>query len=319
MYNPNNTLATLTINTAASKVLSAREETSSSVDWSHPSAGTIVGLVWFGIIGTGVLLGFLTICCSICTGISCSCDCCGDCCNDTCKLVSNMAAVVFSPVLLLLAGILWVWKKTLKSPLERYNERKRQERIERNCRGIELRNRGYTRDAWARDELALAEKDGRRPNLPLLLIHNLEGGFKQMQIFRFEELPAELRLQVYSELDYGTALRLARVSKFFYYDRPANGVDKEQRATWVYHAETFVHNSRRKRLACYGCLRVRESEEFERQMRTEDFERFAYQELERKCFDCRIKEGAIPYAELRKLLRYVKKSVNGVWRNKRRR
>jgi hypothetical protein len=63
--------------------------------------------------------------------------------------------------------------------------------------------------------------------------------------FPFANLPAELRVQIYGLLDYGTALRLSQVNRFFYFDRPFTGIDKEQRMTFLFYAEAFPHNKRR--------------------------------------------------------------------------
>ena len=148
--------------------------------------------------------------------------------------------------------------------------------------------------------------------MPLDWVVDLENGQEVLKGFRLHDLPAEIRLMIYSELDYGTALTLMKVNKFFYFDRPGNGVDREQRATFVYHAESFVRN--KGRLACYGCLRMREKGEFEEGQRTGEFERFALLELERRCFDCRVEKGVVAWPRWKRLRRYIESKRKGGWK-----
>ena len=115
----------------------------------------------------------------------------------------------------------------------------------------------------------------------------------------FERLPAEIRLEIYSYLNYSTALKLSRVSRYFKNDKPADGVDREQRATYIYHAETFRRN--RKRLACYSCLRVRPRAEFLKDKRKGDFDQYGPKQYDRVCFDCQTEKGQIPWLQLRRL------------------
>ena len=69
-------------------------------------------------------------------------------------------------------------------------------------------------------------------------------------------------MEVYSYLDLGMALRLHRVNRFVRNDNPEESIDREQRATFVYHADTFQHNQRAGRLACFSCLKLRDKGEF---------------------------------------------------------
>ena len=119
-------------------------------------------------------------------------------------------------------------------------------------------------------------------------IHNIASGY--------EKLPKELRLQIYSYLDYGAALSLSQASRYFLRDAPAEGVDREQRATYVYHAETFKKN--RKRLACFVCLRVLERNAFEKANRRGEYDRFGALEFERICFECSVDKGHVSSFEL---------------------
>ena len=113
-------------------------------------------------------------------------------------------------------------------------------------------------------------------------LHTIKG-----QGFQFESLPAELRIHIYSLLDYGTALRLAQVNRFFYYDRPFNSIDREQRVTFLYYADSFARN--KGRLACYECLRVRSRSDFLPEHRSGDLDRFGNREMDRRCYDCVVK------------------------------
>lgn len=102
--------------------------------------------------------------------------------------------------------------------------------------------------------------------------------------FPFANLPAELRIQIYGLLDYGTALRLSRVNRFFYYERLFNNIDREQRMTFLFYAESFPRN--KGRLACYECMRVRSRGDYLVEFRSGEFNRFGARETERRCFDC---------------------------------
>lgn len=121
------------------------------------------------------------------------------------------------------------------------------------------------------------------------------------------DLPTELRMQIYANLDYGTALRLERVCRYFREDVPAQGVDREQRATYVYHAETFAKN--KGRLACYSCVRILPRDAFDGDQRSGKYERFGIMELERICAKCQIKKGGISWAT-----RYRSSVGRGAWK-----
>ena len=280
---------TPSLNGPPAQILTARSTstTSSSVNYSRP--GAIAGLVWFGIIGTIGLVAFLCVCAPI--------------------LVTP-----FIPPYLLVKKL---YNLTIAPPIRRRKERKRAAWTQRNNRATELAYRGFRRQEWAREELQLARKEGRRANLPLDWVVDVETGKRVSRGFRFQDLPAEIRLLIYSEFDYGTALNLMRVNRFFYFDKPAKGIDREQRATYVYHAETFTQN--KDRLACYGCLRIREKDAFEEMCRTGDFERFAVLDLERRCFDCRVEKGELAWPRWKRLVRYIRSNRKGEWKIKWRR
>ena len=105
---------------------------------------------------------------------------------------------------------------------------------------------------------------------------------------RLESLPAELRMEIYSYLDYGIALRLRLVSRFLRNDKPYESIEREQQQTYVYHADTFQHNRKAGRLACYTCLRLRDKDDFSDELRTGEYKRFGVKETERRCFDCQL-------------------------------
>jgi hypothetical protein len=280
-YSPTPHIPTPSLNGSPTQIITARSSgtTSSSVDYSSP--GEIAGLVWCGIIGTIVLVSFL----------------------------SAFAPILIIPFILPYLIVKKLYNLTIGPPIRRRKERKRAAWTQRNNRATELAYRGFRRHEWAREELQLARKESRRPNLPLDWVVDLETGTRVLKAFRFQDLPAEIRLMIYSEFDYGTALNLMRVNRFFYFDKPANGIDREQRATYVYHTETFSQN--KDRLACYGCLRIREKGDFEVMHRTGEFERFALSELERRCFDCRADKGEICWPRWKRLVRYIKSNTKG--------
>lgn len=151
---------------------------------------------------------------------------------------------------------------------------------------------GGQRLRWARQEL----KEAREEKMPFLE-ESKDGGVEGVgedptfgkKAFPFHELPAELRQQIYSHLDYGTALRLTRASKFFYRDNPSAYIDLDQRLTYLFYADAFAHNDGR--LACYSCIRARPRNEFLPEYRSGDFCRFGLRETERWCFDCCMKRG----------------------------
>ena len=125
-----------------------------------------------------------------------------------------------------------------------------------------------------------------------------ERGRKSM----LERLPAELRAEVYSYLDYGTLLTLARTSKFFRNDAPEEALPGEQRATYVFYAESFPRN--KERLACFGCLKLLPSSRFVEPQRTDDYRPFGSLELERVCFECAKKRDGGERSLLRRLLEW---------------
>lgn len=277
-------LATATINDAATKIITARatETTSDPPDYTSP--GSIAGFVWFGICSLIVLIGFASACWPI-------------------------LLVVFFPIVLPVLGVKWLYKKSsLARRMKRRKDRNRAARNARVNRQIELSNRGTYRRYWAQEELQRARKERRQPNLPRDWIAELEYGWKMKKRSKFFDLPYEIRLMVYSDFDYGTALNLERVSKFFYTDQPARGVDREQRATFVYHAETFKRNENR--LACYGCLRIRKMKAFETAFRTDKFQKFAESELDRRCFECRLDNGDVKWARWWKVVRLMRGHSN---------
>ena len=128
--------------------------------------------------------------------------------------------------------------------------------------------------------------------------------------FIFEELPAELRLQIYSHLNLGDALVLGSVCQSFRNDRPDDGVGREQRATYVYHAETFKRNREQHRLGCFTCLRVLDRNAFRESQRTGAFDLFGTMEFERICFDCEVTKGTIDKVWFWRTARIIQRGWN---------
>lgn len=204
--------------------------------------------------------------------------------------------------LLPLVPLVVIWIVCVKKPIE-ILERQSKGRME----VVKLRRawEGRRRE-WASDDLetARAEKEGlfkvvERPvevggSSKVPQVHSVEVSARPGQS-RFEALPAELRLDIYRRLDYGVALRLKAVSRFLWNDMPEESLDREQRATFVYHADTFAHNRKAGRLACYTCLRLRSKGEFSDDRRTGNFKRFGSQETERRCFDCQVIKGEVTW------------------------
>lgn len=94
------------------------------------------------------------------------------------------------------------------------------------------------------------------------------------------------------------AMRLSCVNRFLRDDKPYESIDREQRATYVYHADTFLHNRKQGRLSCFSCLRVRDKIEFSEDLRTGDYKRFGIKETDRRCFDCQVKKGEITWGRV---------------------
>jgi hypothetical protein len=288
----------------------AAPSTSSSSPADYTSPGAIAGLVIFGIFFVIFIVGFVVTCIN------------AGACNGECAAV--LCCPVIWPFLVArklceVAGVTKLYDRTIGPPIRRRDRRIRAARAARNNRATELHNRGYERQKWAREEMQLARKERRVPNLPRSWIAELEASWKKKKskYFRFHELPAEIRLQIYSYFDYGTALNLMQVSKFFYRDRPEDGIEMEQRAAYLFHAETFARN--KDRLACFGCSRMRERVAFEVQRRTGEFERYAERDVERRCFDCQVKGGEIARPRWRRLVRYFKANSKRSWKMKWRR
>jgi hypothetical protein len=218
------------------------------------------------------------------------------------KLADNIEIIAILPLvppILLYALILRFGYDPIKRVVKKGNQRivdRRQELANKQFAG-ELRR------CWARDDLAhvrreklpLINESEHCDNWPLhneqeLRNNNQENESKATeqtvspQVFHFAKLPAELRIQIYGLLDYGTALKLLRANRFFYFERPHESIDKEQRMTFLFYAEAFSHN--RRRLACYECLRARSHGDFLEEYRNGEFGRFGDRELERWCFDC---------------------------------
>lgn len=99
-----------------------------------------------------------------------------------------------------------------------------------------------------------------------------------------QHLAPELRIMIYSKLDYKSAVALACTNRFYYNDTPTDALPKDQRATYVYYAESFTHNKRQ--LACYGCLRVLPVSAFAVNQWTGAHAPFGVEEFERRCTKC---------------------------------
>ena len=270
-------IPTSTINDIATKIFTARATSTTSSPPDYDSPSSIAGFVWFGIIATIVLAGSLAACFPV-------------------------LIILAMPVILPWLILKKVYGGVIGPPAQRRKQRKQAAKTAQITRANELANRGRHRRQWALEELQLARKDGRAARLPQDWIAELMRACGKNS--KFFELPYEIRLMIYSEFDYGTALKLEGVSKVFYNDQPAKGVDREQRATFVYHAETFRRN--KDKLACYGCLRIRDRAAFEESYQMEEFARFAESELERRCFDCRVDRGEVKWAKWWKVVRYVR-------------
>ena len=235
------------------------------------------------------------------------------------KFADNVEIVALFPLIppiILYAG----FSRLAYDPVKLWWKRGSQRRVDRRQELADRQFAGEQRKVWAREDLEF----GRREKLPLIqlpLIHlpvfqlplingaesrdddwpltdeqesrvdNHENDTKAPeqtvtpQVFHFATLPAELRIQIYSLLDYGTSLRLSTANRFFYFERPYESIDKEQRMTFLFYAEAFSHNKGR-RLACYECLRARSRGDFLEEYRTGEFGRFGDRELDRRCFDC---------------------------------
>ena len=124
-----------------------------------------------------------------------------------------------------------------------------------------------------------------------------ESNFRSRQC-SLTKLPAELRIKIYSHLDYGSALGLTCTDRFFYRDAPAEAIPKEQRATYVWHAETFMKN--KDRLACFSCLRLLGREWFAEEMRKGRFAKYGDIEFDRVCWRCELNQnGTVTLPSLR--------------------
>ena len=220
------------------------------------------------------------------------------------KFADNVEIVAILPLIppiLLYALIL----RFAYDPAKRWIKSGDERRFARRQELADRQFAGEQRKFWARDDLEYV----RREKLPL--INGSESGGENWtladeresrtddrevdtkgpeqtvtaQVFHFATLPAELRIQIYQLFDYGTALRLSSVNRFFYFERPYESIDREQRMTFLFYAEAFAHNKGR-RLACYDCLRARSRGDFLEEYRTGEFGLFVDRELESRCFDC---------------------------------
>lgn len=92
---------------------------------------------------------------------------------------------------------------------------------------------------------------------------------------------------IYLYLDPLSALHLSMTSSFFHSsdENLMSFVDREQRATYAFLAESFPHN--RRRLACYTCLRVLPvPQAFSVEQFTLERRRCGEREFERCCRTC---------------------------------
>lgn len=204
--------------------------------------------------------------------------------------VSGVAlGVLFVPVYG--AAIVTLYEVTMEGALQEWAQRWKERNRERQDRTALIAAWRNARRQWADEEL----KWVRREKVPLMsqcvgdrYTTDLERNHDPNRQCGFYTLPGEVRLQVYSYLDYGQALILEQSSRYFYNDRPTAGVDKEQKATFVFHAETFTCNTSKDRMACYACLRVLSRAKFMIEQCTGEHVRFGVLDVERICFECQL-------------------------------
>jgi hypothetical protein len=213
---------------------------------------------------------------------------------------------------LTLVPIFVIWTLGVKRPLQRWGQRRRGKK-----EVVKLRKR------WAeqRREWAMSDLENARSEKEVLAeIEGVSSSMEQSDPVaaagksQLECLPAELRMEIYSYLDYGIALRLGVVSRSLRNDKPYESIEREQRATFVYHADTFQHNRKAGRLACYTCLRLRDKDEFSEDLRIREYKRFGVKETERRCFDCQVVKGEVAWGRVlsRRMDRFETKLWNRI-------
>jgi hypothetical protein len=205
-------------------------------------------------------------------------------------VVGFVLILPFTPFIFLY-GIL---KKAFAPQLARRSNRAVERRNARLEKENELRQRGWIREAIAKVDFS--EKDAlrfaqSRTNRAQVRDLDLEIGIHRYRRNCFYNLPAELRLEIYSYLDYGQALRLQSVSRFFRNDYPYEAIDREQRATYVYHAETWAGNKRKEKLGCYTCLRLLPMGSFSKENKTKERQRYGLDDVGRICRACEDKRS----------------------------
>lgn len=219
--------------------------------------------------------------------------------------------------LLPLVPIFVIWILGIKRPIERFFARRRQ-------RKEVVRLRRQWRDE--RRELARGDIEEARSEKSGLFVSSekvedvdepqIRESRPQSGESRLERLPAELRMEIYSYLDYGMALTLGRANRFIQRDEPWESIDREQRAIFVYHADTFKHNQKADRLACFSCLRVRAKGNFDEANRTGAFTRYGLRDIERMCLDCRSATKKMKFGEsmVWRLGKWEKRTYNRIVR-----
>ena len=93
-------------------------------------------------------------------------------------------------------------------------------------------------------------------------------------------------------------MRLHLVNRFIQNDNPGESIDREQRAIFVYHADTFQRNKKAGRLACFSCMKLKDKGEFSDDRRTGEYKRYGTKDVERRCFDCQVVKGEKSWKEV---------------------
>lgn len=101
-----------------------------------------------------------------------------------------------------------------------------------------------------------------------------------------------LLIIIEDHLDYGSALALSRTNHFFDDLAPADWISENDKLDYVLAAEGFRQNLRRRRLACFLCLKLRGERRFERKARVKGMQRFGEKELGRRCRECYRRAGS---------------------------
>ena len=204
------------------------------------------------------------------------------------------------------------------TPIQQWKHRRREKRQSMWDRILVRDRHNAERLRWAAEDLAekrevRARHDGWRGQdeeeaaIDSLTHREVDDGRRrsaERRVSGFTKLPLELRLQIYSQLDYATILSLERTCRYFYLDSPSLTIPLSQRAAYAYHAETFCQN--RDRLACFTCLRLYPYAAFRKHQRTGmcgKFDEVEFDSFDRVCFECEVEKGVISWPKTRRLVR----------------